>query len=90
VNPLHLKLLLVVFILHLVIFGRIALKTRRGYHWILALTFISLIAMTGVRLWAPEIRLGEMPAWHLFRWGAWACTLAAAVMWLRYRRLCNV
>jgi hypothetical protein len=86
VDLLQLKLLLIVFILHLVIFARIALRTRRGYHRFLVLTFISLITMTGLRLWAPKISLGPVPVWHLFRFCAWACTLLAAVLWLRYRR----
>lgn len=84
-NPLYLKLLLIVFGVHMAIFGRLALRTRRGYHQLLVLTFICLIAMTGLRLWAPTLLLGDIPAWYLFRWGAWAATLLAAALWLRRR-----
>jgi hypothetical protein len=86
VNLLYLKLLLAIFLLHLLVFGRLALWSRRGYHQSLVLVFICLIAMISLRLWAPALSLGALPLWYLLRWGAWAFTLVAALLWLRHRR----
>lgn len=85
-NALYLKLLLLIFAIHLVVFGKIALRTRRGYHQSLVATFICLIVMVVLRLWAPAMNLGALTLWHLFRWGAWGFTLLAAVLWVGHRR----
>ena len=87
-TPIHLKLLLAVFVIHFVIFARIAWNRRRNYHFSLVLVFVCLILMTALRLWAPGIGIGRIDLWSLFRWSAWAFTLAAALQWLwhRYRR----
>ena len=84
-TPLYLKLLLVIFLIHLAVFARMALRTRRGYHRSLALVFVCLIGMVGLRLWVPNLSLGALPFWYPFRWGAWAFTLLTVVQWLRYR-----
>ena len=85
-SPFYLKLLLLIFVIHLVVFTRIALRTRRGYHQSLVATFICLVAMVALRMWGPGLSLGSLTLWYLFRWGAWAFTLLAAVLWVGHRR----
>lgn len=82
--------LLAVFVIHLIIFLRIALRTHYGYHRCLVLTFLCLIVMTGLRLWAPTLSLGSTHLWQLFRWGAWAFTVLAGVLWWHQRRQLKV
>ena len=84
-SPFHLKLLLMIFFIHLAVFARIALRTRRGYYICLVMVFVSLVAMTALRLWAPGLGVGATALWMLFRWSAWGLTFMAAALWLRYR-----
>lgn len=82
----YLALLLAVFIVHLLVFGRLALRTRAGYHFSLVVVFACLIIAVALRIWQPGLNLGSILVWHLFRWTAWAFTLLAALQFWGHRR----
>lgn len=83
----YLTLLLAIFIIHLLLFGRLALRTRVGYHRSLVGVFACLIVATALRIWQPSLNLGAILVWHLFRWTAWGFTIIAfGQFWLNRRR----
>jgi hypothetical protein len=63
--------LLLVFVVHLVIFSRLALKRRLAYYWLVSAVFLMLVASFGSRVFAPEWMLGPLAAYELFRYFAW-------------------
>ncbi|MDJ0783543.1 MAG: hypothetical protein QNJ22_16320 [Desulfosarcinaceae bacterium] len=85
-NLLYHKLLLLIFAIHLFVFARLALRTHRGDYGCLVVTFGCLVVMTSFRIWAADVGFGGVMAWELFRWGAWAFTFMAGLLWLRRRR----
>jgi ABC-type uncharacterized transport system permease subunit len=87
VNPTFLPFLLAIFIIHLLVFGRLALRTRAGYYLSLVGVFTCLSVAVGLRIWQPALNLGPLSAWHLFRWTAWGFSLLAfGQFWWAYRR----
>lgn len=68
--------LLVVFLIHLVVFGVLAIRRREGYYLALVVTFTLLSLSLGARLWGAELMVAGQPLAVWLRWAAW---LAAAV-----------
>ena len=77
--------LLAVFIVHLILFARLALRCRQGYYLAVTLTFALLVIAFGLRLGWPEIRVGELQLFQLFRWSAWASAVVS-ISWFLVRR----
>ena len=79
-------LLLLVFIVHLVIFSRLALKKKLPYYWLVSAVFAMLVASFGLRVFAPEWMLGPLAAYQLFRYFAWLLAVIT-IPWLVIRLL---
>ena len=78
--------LLVVFAVHLILFARLAFRRRQGYYIAVAFTFALLVVAFSLRLGWPEILVGELELYWLFRWAAWA-SAAVSISWLLIRKL---
>lgn len=76
--------LLLVFVIHLLVFGRLALKRGGAYYWLVSSVFAALVLSFSSRLWASEWMLAGLPAHQLFRYVAWALA-AVTIPWLIYR-----
>lgn len=86
-NLTFLLFLLAIFIIHLLIFGRLALRTHAGYHLSLVGVFACLSLAIGLRIWQPTLSLGSFRVWRLFRWTAWGFSLTTfGQLWWAYRR----
>ena len=79
-------LLLLVFIVHLVIFSRMALKHKLPYYWLVSAVFAMLVASFGLRVFAPEWMLGRLAGYQLFRYFAWLLAVIT-IPWLVIRLL---
>ena len=81
-NSWPLSLLLAIFVLHFLVFFRLALKRRTTTLILLAGTFVLLIAATSVRLWSPDTQLfgNLLSSW--LRTAAWALTILALALYL--------
>ena len=82
-------ILLLVFIVHLVIFSRLALKSRLPYYWLVSAVFAVLVVSFGLRAFAPEWMLGPLAGYQLFRYFAWllaVITIPWMVIRLRSKR----
>lgn len=77
--------LLVVFSVHLAAFVRLGLKRRERYYIAVSLTFALLVLAFGLRLAAPELRVGDIPLHWMARRLAWA-SAAVSIGWLLIRR----
>ena len=69
-------LLLLVFLVHLAVFSRLAIRRKEGYYLALVLTFSLLSVSAALRLWPAEMMLMGEPLAQWFRRAA----LAAAVV----------
>lgn len=78
-------LLLVVFLIHLAIFARLALRRREAYYFAVTTTFTLLVIAFGLRLIGPELRTGGLLLHELFRTIAWV-SAAISIGWLLARR----
>jgi hypothetical protein len=78
--------LLVVFVIHLVLFLRIALKRRERYYWLVSLTFLLLVISFSSRLWLSDLLIGKIPAYWFPRVAAWGCTITVIVLAIRRRK----
>lgn len=78
-------LLLGVFLIHLAIFARLALRRREAYYVAVTLTFTLLVLAFGLRLLWPELRAGGVAAHEVFRSLAWV-SAAISIGWLLLRR----
>ena len=78
--------LLLVFVIHLVIFGRLALKRKLLYYWLVSAVFAMLVASFGLRLIAPGWMLGPQAGYHLFHYFAWLLA-AITIPWMVARIL---
>ncbi|MEM9303324.1 MAG: hypothetical protein AAGE01_14510 [Pseudomonadota bacterium] len=65
-------ILTLLFAIHLVAFGRLAVRQGGAYRWLLCLLFAALTASFAFRWLAPEASLGATPVHGLFRYVAWA------------------
>jgi hypothetical protein len=87
VNSNLLLFLLAIFIIHLLIFGRLALRTRAGYYLSLVGVFTCLSLAVGLRIWQPALSLGSLRVWRLFRWTAWGFSFTTfGQLWWAHRR----
>lgn len=78
-------LLLGVFVIHLVIFARLALRRREAYYVAVTMTFALLVLAFGLRLLWPELRAGTVALHQMFRWLAWV-SAGVSISWLLLRR----
>lgn len=69
--------LLVVFLIHLIVFARLAIRRREGYYVALVTTFGLLVASNAVRLMAPELEVFERALFQWLRWTAWLAALVS-------------
>ncbi len=77
-------LLLLIFIIHLVIFGRMAVRQKQPYFWLVTAVFAMLVASFGLRGFAPECMLGPLAGHQLFRYFAWLLA-AITIPWMVMR-----
>ncbi|MCC6201690.1 MAG: hypothetical protein IT494_01640 [Gammaproteobacteria bacterium] len=73
--------LLIVFVAHLAVFARLALRHRNLRYSLVTLTFVLLVASFSLRLGAPEWTIGRMPVHWMLRYAAWAIA-AITISWL--------
>ncbi|MDX1570912.1 MAG: hypothetical protein R3200_10520 [Xanthomonadales bacterium] len=80
--------MLAVFAIHLIVFARLAIVRKQGYYWLVAGLFAVLTLSFTLRLWVPELRLGDYHAHILLRIVAWAmAAVTLPILGLRlYRR----
>ena len=77
-------MLLLVFVVHLVIFSRLAIKRRLPYYWLVSAVFAVLVISFGLRVIAPEWMLGPLAGYQLFRYFAWLlATITIPWMFIR-------
>ena len=76
--------LLIVFVIHLVIFGRLAVRRSEKYYWLVTAVFAMLVASFGLRVFAPEWLLGPVAGYQLFRYLAWLLA-AITIPWMIIR-----
>ncbi len=69
--------LLLVFVVHLMVFGTLAVRRREGYYLALVVTFALLTCSLGMRLFLPEINLGGQELSQWVRWAAWLAALVS-------------
>ncbi len=79
------RLLLLVFVIHLILFTRRFVKRRRGSDAIVSLTFLLLVLSYSCRLWAPTWMAFDLAIFSLLRYGAW-CTAVLSLALLVRRR----
>lgn len=79
-------LLFMIFVIHLVIFGRLATIQKLRYYWLVAAVFALLSVSFGLRLFTPEWMLGPLAAYQLFRYFAWLLA-AITIPWMVIRLL---
>jgi hypothetical protein len=79
-------LLFMIFVIHLVIFGRLATMQKLPYYWLVTAVFAVLSVSFGLRLFAPEWMLGPLAAYQLFRYFAWLLA-AITIPWMVVRLL---
>ena len=77
-------LLLLIFVIHLVIFGRMAVRQKLPYFWLVTAVFAMLVASFGLRVFAPEWMLGPLAGYQLFRYFAWLLA-AITIPWMVVR-----
>lgn len=75
--------LMVVFGIHLLIFGCLAVLRRKAHHFGFALTFVLLILATAFRLWWPQAQWGEIPWATICQMGGWLATAFSIVFMIR-------
>jgi len=74
-----------VFVVHLVVFARLALRRRQSYYVAVSLTFALLIGAFGLRLTLPDLSAGGIPLHWVARRLAWA-SAAVSITWLLLRK----
>jgi hypothetical protein len=77
--------LLAVFAVHLAAFGRLAWLRRERYYAVASLTFVLLVGVFALRLWAPEWELGGHPASRYLRVAAWGSAAVSLSLFVRRR-----
>jgi hypothetical protein len=75
--------LLVVFVIHLALFVRLALKKKEGYYWLVSTTFFLLVLSFSSRLWFESIIIFGIPVYWFPRIAAWMCTAVAVTFAIR-------
>jgi hypothetical protein len=78
--------LLLIFVIHLVVFGRLAVNRKLPYYWLVTAVFAVLSISFGLRLFTPQLTLGPLAAYQLFRYFAWLLA-AITIPWLVIRLL---
>lgn len=76
--------LLAVFVTHLPFFAWRWWRTRELRHAATTLTFALLVVTYGLRVVAPELRIGGTPAWEQVRVVAWAAAAVSLAMLARH------
>ncbi len=79
-------ILLVVFVIHFVVFIRVALKKKERYYWLVSTTFFLLVLSFSSRLWFERIEIAGVPAYWMPRVAAWACTAFAIYLAVQRRK----
>ncbi|MEM7409428.1 MAG: hypothetical protein AAF430_04235 [Myxococcota bacterium] len=77
-------LLLVVFATHAPFFALRWVRTREPRFAATTVTFALLVATYGVKIAAPDLRIGELPVFHALRVAAWAAATVSLGMLLRH------
>lgn len=77
--------LLALFAVHLAVFARLALRRGELRHTVATATFLCLVGVYAVRLWAPESQLFESPLDLWLRRAAWAGAGLSLGLFLRRR-----
>lgn len=72
--------LLIVFVTHLPFFALRWWRTRELRHAATTLTFVLLVVTYGLRVVAPELPIGGVPAWQRVRVAAWAAAAVSLAM----------
>jgi hypothetical protein len=78
--------LFLIFVIHLVVFGRLAVNRKLPYYWLVTAVFATLSVSFGLRLFSPDLMLGSLAAYQLFRYFAWLLA-AITIPWLVIRLL---
>jgi hypothetical protein len=81
--------LAVIFLIHLVVFARLAIIRGERYYWLVSSVFLVLTASFSLRVFAPGIELAAFPLHLSLRYLAWALaavTLPMLAWRLRKRR----
>ncbi len=78
--------LLVVFAVHLLLFGRAWWRNRTLRLAVTTATFGLLVTSFSLRLAAPELAVGGVAVWWLPRVAGWVGAVASVTLWLRERR----
>lgn len=76
--------LLILFAIHLLAFGVVAIKRRTLYHSLLVLLFTLLTGSFALKIWAPTLMWDDYAAFQWMRWCAWAVA-AVTLPWLALR-----
>ena len=77
--------LLALFAIHLVVFVRLSWLRRQPRYLLASTTFLLLVAVFSLRLWAPEWSLAGVALHRWLRWGAWG-SAAVSLGLLLYRQ----
>lgn len=72
--------LLIVFVVHLIAFGRLALIHRNLRYSLITLTFLLLVGAFGLRLGAPDLMVGDLPLHWFLRRAAWVSAAVTITM----------
>jgi len=79
--------LIVLFAVHLIVFGMLGLKRKERYYLFVCITFTLLIITFSIRLWAPEAEVAGMQLYWVFRIAAWMSAAVSLTMLVRRRVL---
>ena len=72
-----------IFLVHLVVFTRLAALRGEGYYWLISCIFLVLTASFGLRFFAPEIHFSNFPLYLALRYLAWVLALITLPMLVR-------
>jgi hypothetical protein len=85
-NDVFLIALLAVFLVHLLVFGLLGWRRRQAYYLALVITFSLLSLSIALRLWWPDLTLGQRPLFAWLRALAWV-SAAVSIGWTLTRIL---
>lgn len=67
------------------LFARLTWRHRQPRHAVATTTFLRLVTVFGLRLWAPELMLNGVAVHQLLRWAAWTSAAVSLVLLVRLR-----
>ncbi len=77
--------LIVLFGVHLIAFGVLAIKRKERYHIFTCTTFALLVITFSLRLWLPNAQVNGFQLYWVFRVAAWISALVSITMLVRRR-----